>query len=139
MSEGSGSALVLTSRQLLVSQLAVVMCSAVMELGLGDWEDYRIALGAEQDELARRLRAAQMLEEDAAVELVECLDACGRPVVAVAVELSDDDIWVLQVALERLRGSWRAPGSSRVHSMTTWMRSSGRCWTCRWPLRAARG
>ncbi len=104
MSAGSGSALVLTSRQLLVSQLAVAMCSAVMELGLGDWEDYRIALGDEQDDLARRLRAAQQLDEDAAVELVECLDECGRPVVAVAVELSDEDIWVLQVALERLRG-----------------------------------
>lgn len=99
----SGSALVLTSRQLLVSQLAVAMCSAVTELGLGAWEDYRIALGDEQDDLALRLTAAQQLDEGAA-ELVECLDACGRPLVAVAVELSDDDIWVLQVALERLRG-----------------------------------
>jgi hypothetical protein len=104
VSAWSGSSLVLTSRQLLVSQVAVAMCSAVMELGLGDWEDYRIALGGEQDDLARRLRAAQQLDENAAVEVVDCLDACGRPVVAVAVELSDDDIWVLQVALERLRG-----------------------------------
>jgi hypothetical protein len=95
---------VLTSRQLLVSQLAVAMCSAVTELGLGEWEDYRIALGDEQDELARRLTAAQQLEKGAAAEVVDCLDACGRAVVAVAVELSDDDVWVLQVALERLRG-----------------------------------
>ncbi len=104
MSAWSGSSLVLTSRQLLVSQVAVAMCSAAMELGLGDWEDYRIALGGEQDDLARRLRAAQLLDEDAAAEVVECLDACGRPMVAVAVELSDDDVWVLQIALERLRG-----------------------------------
>ena len=104
MSTWSGSALVLTSRQLLISQLAVAMCSAVMELGLGDWEDYRIALGGEQDDLALRLRAAQQLDDDAAARVVDCLDACGRPVVAVAVELSDDDVWVLQVALERLRG-----------------------------------
>ncbi len=104
MSTWSGSALVLTSRQLLISQLAVAMCSAVMELGLGDWEDYRIALGGEQDDLARRLRAAQLLDDDAAARVVDFLGACGRPVVAVAVELSDDDVWVLQVALERLRG-----------------------------------
>ncbi len=79
------------------------MCSAVMDLGLGDWEEYRISLGAEQDELACRLRAAQLLDDDAA-EVVECLDTHGRAVVAVAVELSDADVWVLQLALERLRG-----------------------------------
>ncbi len=65
------------------------MCSAVMELGLGDWEDYRIALGGEQDDLALRLRAAQQLDDDAAARVVDCLDASGRPGVAVAVELSD--------------------------------------------------
>jgi hypothetical protein len=100
----SESSLVLTSRQLLVSQVAVAMCSSVLELGLGGWENYRIALGDEQDDLARRLHAAQHLDEDSSAEVVDCLDADGRLVVAVAVELSDDDIWVLQVALERLRG-----------------------------------
>lgn len=80
------------------------MCSAVLELGLGGWEDYRIALGDEQEDLARRLHAAQELDENSSAEGVECLDGDGHPVIAVAVELSDDDIWVLQVALERLRG-----------------------------------
>jgi hypothetical protein len=104
VSDRVGSSLVLTSRQLLMSQLAVAMCSAVMELGLGDWEGYRIALGDEQDRLARRLQAAQQLEEDAGVCVADALDAYGRPVVAVRVELFEDDVWVLQVALERLRG-----------------------------------
>jgi hypothetical protein len=100
----SQSSLVLTSRQLLVSQVAVAMCSAVLELGLGGWEDYRIALGDEQDDLAWRLHAAQQLDDDSSAEVVECLDADGHPVVAVAIEMSDDDILVFQVALERLRG-----------------------------------
>ncbi len=104
MSECLESSIVLTSRQLLMSQLAVAMCSAVMELGLGDWEDYRIALGDEQDQLALRLQAAQALDEEAGVCVADALDAYGRPVVAVRVELSEDDVWVLQVALERLRG-----------------------------------
>lgn len=96
--------LVMSSRQLLVAQVAVALCSGVLEQGLDDWEEYRIALGDEVDALARRLGAARELDAGAGVCLVEALDANGRPIVAVSLELSEDEVWVLQVAVDRLRG-----------------------------------
>jgi hypothetical protein len=96
--------LVMSSRQLLVAQVAVALCSGVLEQGLDDWEEYRIALGDEVDALARRLGAARELEVHAGVCVVEALDESGRPIVAVSLELSEDEVWVLQVAVDRLRG-----------------------------------
>ena len=96
--------LVMSSRQLLVAQVAVALCSGVLEQGLDDWEVHRVALGDEADELARRLCGARQLDERSGASLAEALDCNGRPIVAVSLVLSEDEVWVLQVAVDRLRG-----------------------------------
>jgi hypothetical protein len=96
--------LVMTSRQLLIAQVAVALCSGVIEQTLGGWEAYRVQLGDEHDSLARRLDGARRLDEVSGVRLIELLDVNGHPVVAVEVELSGSEARVLRVAIERLRG-----------------------------------
>jgi hypothetical protein len=96
--------LVMSSRQLLVAQVAVALCSGVIEQNLDDWEIYRVALGDEVDDLARRLCQARILDESAGASVTEAVDCNGHPIVAVSLELSEDEVWVLQVAVDRLRG-----------------------------------
>ena len=96
--------LVMTSRQLLVAQVAVALCSGITEQTLGDWEEYRIRLGVAHDGLARRLHAARELDESCSARVVDLLDANGRAVVAVEVELSVAEVRALRVAIDRLRG-----------------------------------
>ena len=97
-------ALVMSSRQLLLSQVAVALCSGLDEQTLDEWEEYRINVGEEFDALAYRLGAARELAESSGAEVVPLLDENGHPIVAVELELSEDEVWVLQVALERMRG-----------------------------------
>jgi hypothetical protein len=97
-------ALVMTSRQLLIAQVAVALCSGVVEQSLGDWEDYRVQLGDAHDGLGRRLDAARRLDEVSGVRLIDLLDVNGHPVVAVEVELTSTETRGLRVAIERLRG-----------------------------------
>jgi hypothetical protein len=96
--------LVMTSRQLLIAQVAVALCSGITEQTLGDWEEYRIRLGVAHDGLARRLHAARELDESCGARVVDLLDSNGRPVVALRVELSAPEVRALRVAIERLRG-----------------------------------
>lgn len=99
-----GLGLVMSSRQLLIAQVAVALCSGVLEQSLDDWEIYRVGLGEEVDALARRLGSARELNESAGASVAEALDSNGHSIVAVSLELSDDETWVLQVAVDRLRG-----------------------------------
>jgi hypothetical protein len=94
----------MSSRQLLIAQVAVTLCSAVVEQSLDDWEIYRVGLGEEVDALARRLGSARQLNESAGASFAEAMDSNGHPIVAVSLDLAEDEIWVLQVAVDRLRG-----------------------------------
>jgi hypothetical protein len=96
--------LVMTSRQLLLAQVAVALCSGVATQTLAGWEDYRVRMGAAYDSLARRFEAARKLDESAAVRLIDLVDGDGQPVLAVEVELSGTEVRVLRVAIDRLRG-----------------------------------
>jgi hypothetical protein len=95
---------VVTSRQLLVAQVAVAACSSVTEQMLGQWEDHRVDLGSAYDSLARRLRAAREMDDASGARLVDLLDDEGHPMVALALELSAAESSALRVAVDRLRG-----------------------------------
>ncbi len=97
-------ALVLSSRQLIVAQVAVVLCSGVREQELGGWEHYRVPLGDAFDRMARRLHAARELDDASGAMVVDLLDRDGRSILAIELPLSQDELAVLRVAVDRLRG-----------------------------------
>jgi hypothetical protein len=95
---------VVTSRQLLVAQVAVAACSSVTEQTLGGWESHRVCLGGVYDGLARRLCAVRELDESSGARLADLLDGEGCPMLALTLELSDAETSALRVAIDRLRG-----------------------------------
>ena len=95
---------VVTSRQLLVAQVAVAACSSATEQVLGEWEGHRIDLGSAYDGLARHLRGAREMDDASGARLVDLLDDEGRGMLAIELQLSYDETSALRVAIERLRG-----------------------------------
>jgi hypothetical protein len=95
---------VLTSRQLLVAQVAAALCSSVEEYELGDWEPLRVPLGEGFDALARRLAAVRELEPACGAEVVSVLSDDGEPLIAVEVALPPEQVPLLRVAAERMLG-----------------------------------
>jgi hypothetical protein len=95
---------VLTSRQLLVAQVAAALCSSVREYDLADWEPLRVGLGEGFDALARRLAAVRELAPDCGVEVVSVLSEQGEPLLAVEVSLPPEQVPLLRVAAERMLG-----------------------------------
>jgi hypothetical protein len=100
---------VLSSRQLLVAQVAAALCSDAVEFDLGDWESRRVPLGEDFASLARRLAMVRDLDAAGGAEVVTSFDGAGESVLAAELALRRSEILALRVAAERMRGIVAGP------------------------------